>query len=40
MQNINELLGYLIPISLIAGFILFPALIWLSKADETKKKNS
>lgn len=40
MQHYNELIGYLIPLSLIAGFILFPALLWLSKSDETKKKNS
>jgi len=33
----HELIGYLIPIALLSGFILFPVLIWLGNQDETKK---
>ena len=38
MEQHSELIGYLIPLALISGFILFPALLWLGKQDETKNK--
>jgi nitrogen fixation-related uncharacterized protein len=37
MDSNSTMIGILIPLSLIAGFILFPALEWLGKIDETKK---
>ena len=38
MEQSSELLGYLIPLSLVSGFILFPVLLWLGKQDETQKE--
>ncbi len=38
MEQTSELLGYLIPLSLIAGFALFPLLLWLGKRDETQNE--
>ena len=39
MEQTSDLLGYLIPLALISGFVLFPVLLWLGKQDETKKKH-
>lgn len=38
MEQSSEFIGYLIPLALISGFVLFPALLWLGKQDETKKE--
>ena len=36
MENSISWLAYLIPISLVSGFLLFPLLAWLGKRDESK----
>lgn len=38
MEQSTALMGYLIPLSLVAAFVLFPVLLWLGKQDETKKE--
>lgn len=37
MDHQSSVIGYLIPLSLILGFLLFPVLTWLGKRDERKK---